>query len=153
MAKRLKIDNGFIPCAGEDGDEFYVNGIFEFNISKMIAYIQENPDTISLETVLVEDFAQSSSIDESHMDSVDISKPVIMAEIAPGRYNLIDGNHRMEKARRMGVKSLPAYKFNVDQHIKFLTDKRGYVTYVEFWNDKLKYFAKVAQVMEGAKNV
>ena len=47
-----------------------------------------------------------SSINESHMDSVVISQPVILAEISPGRFNLIDGNHRMEKARRLGVMSI-----------------------------------------------
>ncbi len=33
-----------------------------------------------------------SPINESHVDSVEISKPVILAEIFPGQYNLIDGN-------------------------------------------------------------
>ena len=54
-----------------------------------------------------------SSIDESHVDSVDISLPVLLAKISPGRYNLIDGNHRMEKARRIGVSSMPASKLNL----------------------------------------
>lgn len=40
--------------------------------------------------------------------SVDVTKPVIMAEIAPGHYNLIDGRHRVEKARRLGMKKVPA---------------------------------------------
>jgi len=61
--------------------------------------------------VAVEDFYKDfSSINESHVDSVDISLPVLLAEISPGRYNLIDGNHRMEKARRMGINCMPAYK-------------------------------------------
>jgi ParB-like chromosome segregation protein Spo0J len=37
------------------------------------------------------------------MDSVEILRPVVLAEISPGQYNLIDGRHRMEKARRMGI--------------------------------------------------
>lgn len=72
------------------------------------------------------------------MDSVDISPPVLLAEISPDRYNLIDGNHRMEKARRMEVNSMPAYKLNVKQHVNFLTSKRAYVSYIEYWNDKVR---------------
>ena len=103
----LKIDNGFTPCPCNSGDELFPNGIFEFNITKI------------LEEVAVRDFCKNfSSIDESHMDSVDISVPVILAEIYPGLYNVIDGNHRMEKASKMGVNSMPAYRLNVNQHIK-----------------------------------
>jgi len=39
---------------------------------------------------------------------------------------------------RMEIKSLPAYKLNVDQHILFLTSRKAYVTYVEYWNSKGK---------------
>ena len=84
----------------------------------MIEYIQKNTDDIVLEEVAVGDFPKElSSINEPHVDSVDISEPVILAEISPGRYNLIDGNHRMEKARRLGIKNIQAYKLNakVDQ--------------------------------------
>ena len=80
------------------------------------------------------------------MDSVEISKPVILAEIAPERYNLIDGNHRMEKARRMGIKSIPAYKLNVEQHIRFLTSKKAYLAYIEYWNSKLKEIGKMGRL-------
>ena len=139
MAKRLMVDSHFIPCAVDNNDELYSNGIFEFNITKMIKYIQENSDEIILEEVPVNDsFSGLSSINATHLDSVDIGKPVILAEISPGRYNLIDGNHRMEKACKMGRKSMLAYRLNVDQHIKFLTDKKAYVSYIEYWNDKLK---------------
>lgn len=137
--KKFGIDENFVPCPVNDGDELYPNGIFVFNITKMIEYIKKNPADIALETVAVEDFCGDfSSFDESHVDSVDVSQPVVMAEISPGRYNLIDGNHRMQKARITGVKSVSAYKLNVTQHMKFLTTKRGYKSYIEYWNSKLK---------------
>lgn len=139
MAKTLKVDNNFTPCPVDTGDELYPNGIFEFNITKILEYIQQNPDSIALEEVSVSDFFEGFlSIDEAHMDSVEISRPVIVAEISPARYNLIDGNHRMEKARRMGIQSLPAYKLNVDQHILFLTSTRAYAAYIKYWNSKVK---------------
>ena len=105
----------------------------------MLEYIKNNPDKIDLVEVTVADFPKSfSSVDESHVDSVDVSRPVLLAEISPGHYNLIDGNHRMEKARKMAINRILAYKLNVKQHIEFLTKRKAYLSYVEYWNGKLK---------------
>jgi len=140
-SQRLKINRNFTPCPSVPGDELYPNGIFVFNITKMLDYIKENPDEIVLEEIFISDFPKIfSSINESHLNSVEIAKPVILAEIAPGRYNVIDGNHRIEKARMLGVKAIMAYKFNVHQHIQFLISKEAYLSYVEYWNDKIKIY-------------
>jgi hypothetical protein len=139
LEKSLKIDDNFTPCPVAAGDELYPNGIFVFNITKIIEYIQKNPVGISLEEVAVSDFPKAfSSINESHVGSVEISKPVILAEVSPGRYNLIDGHHRLEKARRMGINSIRAYKLNAEQHIRFLISEKAFVAYVGYWNSKLK---------------
>ncbi len=138
MAKILKVYSDFTPCLAATGDELFLNGIFEFNITRMLEYIKKNPEVFTLEEVVVSDFFRGfSSINESHMDSVEISHPVILAEISPGQYNLIDGNHKMEKARRMGIKSILAYRLNVEQHMRFLTSKKAYLAYIEYWNSKL----------------
>ncbi len=139
MAKILKVYSDFTPCLVATGDEVFLNGIFEFNITRMLEYIKKNPEVFTLEEVVVSDFYRGfSSINEPHMDSVEISHPVILAEISPGQYNLIDGNHRMEKARRMGIKNVLAYRLNVEQHVRFLTSKKAYLAYIEYWNSKLK---------------
>jgi len=67
-----------------------------------------------------------------------ISKPVILAEIAPSRFNLIDGQRRVEKAHRLGIETIQAYKLNVHQHIRFLTSRKAYEIYVEYWNSKIE---------------
>lgn len=104
----------------------------------MREYIRDQPGGITLEEVPVSDFSAGfSTIDERHLDSAEISQPVILAEIAPGRYNLIDGHHRVEKARRIGIKHIPAYRLNVAQHMRFMTSQRAYVAFVEYWNSKL----------------
>ncbi len=142
----LKVNNDFTPCPVATGDELFPNGIFVFNITKILEYVQKTPDGITLDEVAVSNFFEGfSSINESHMDSIEISRPVIMAEISPGQYNLIDGNHRMEKARRMGINSIRAYKLNVEQHLRFLTDKKAYVTYIGYWNSKLKEMKKMGR--------
>jgi len=105
----------------------------------MLEHIKKNSDEIDLVEVTVADFPKSfSSTDESHVDSVDVNRPVLLAEISPGHYNLIDGNHRMEKARRRGISRIFAYRLNVKQHIEFLTERTAYLSYVEYWNGKLK---------------
>jgi len=139
LVKMLKVDNNFTPCPINKGDELFPNGIFEFNITRILEYIENNPNEVDLVEVAVDDFFKGfSSIDESHVDSVEISRPVILVEISPGHYNLIDGNHRMEKARRMGINSILAYRLNVKQHMNFLTNKKAYLSYIEYWNSKLR---------------
>jgi hypothetical protein len=136
---KLKINKNFTPCPVDDGDELFPNGIFEFNITKILSFIEANPGSFVMEQILENDFPTIySRINESHIESVDISHPVILAEIAPGKFNLIDGNHRMEKARRLGVNTLSAFRLTVEQHINFLTTEKAYLAYIEYWNSKLK---------------
>lgn len=134
----LAVDPTFVPCPVEPDDEIYANGIFEFNITRMSNNIAQGTSPIATVQVAVSEIWQGlSRIDESHVESVDISQPVILAEIAPGEYNFIDGNHRAEKARRLGVTTLPARILTVRQHLPFLTSKKAYDAYVEYWNGKL----------------
>lgn len=105
---------------------------------KMYEYIESHPTDLDLIQIEVEDFPKSfSSIDESYIDSVDIAQPVILAEISPGNYNLIDGNHRKEKARKIGISIIYAYKLNVEHHLKFI-EKESYKSYIKYWNGKLR---------------
>jgi len=51
----------------------------------MLEHIKNNSDEIDLVEVAVADFPKSfSSLDESHVDSVDVSRPLLLAEISPG---------------------------------------------------------------------
>jgi hypothetical protein len=118
----------------------YPNGIFIFNITKMVDYIQENG--FLCEEIQIKDYRSHSKFNEEHLPTVDVSKPIIVAEVSPGRYNVIDGNHRMEKARRMGLEKVPAFKISPEQHLQFLTTEQSYLAYVEYWNGKLKELHK-----------
>ncbi|MEQ1531615.1 MAG: ParB N-terminal domain-containing protein [Methylococcales bacterium] len=141
MKKPLKIDKRFSPCPVKDDDELYPNGFFVFNITEMNRYIESALGDFSLEEIEVNTAYNSfSSINETHVMSTDISKPVILAEISPGQYNLIDGHHRMEKALRLGVARIPSYRLNAEQHSKFLITEKGYIAFVNYWNDKLKSY-------------
>jgi hypothetical protein len=143
MAKPFKADAGFVPCLVNDGDELFPNGIFEFNITRVLEHIERNPTDFALVEIEVNDLDQGySSLDESHIESADTSRPVVLAEISPEHFSLIDGHHRVEKARRSGVDRIRAYKLTASQHLRFLTSKRAYQSYIEYWNGKVKQFRR-----------
>lgn len=136
----MKLLKDFQPLLSEDGDEFYPNGIFEFNISKLIQYIAKNQDVFQAEKVKVNTipFYSTNHLNEDTIKTADLTAPIIMAEISPNQFNVIDGHHRMEKARRENVEVVLAYKITADHHIHFLTSTKAYEQYVEYWNTKLE---------------
>lgn len=139
MTRRtMKIDPDFRPSPVRKGDELFPNGIFVFNITRMMEHLESgssNMEPTQIDTAALP--PAFSTVDESTVATADLNRPLVLAEIAPGRYNLIDGHHRAEKARRMGVKTLRAYRVNAEQHIAFLTSAKAYRNYVEYWNEKL----------------
>jgi hypothetical protein len=136
----MKVMKSFKPLPSEDGDEFYPNGVFVFNISKLIQYIDNNREVFQAEQVTVNALQsfRSPNLNEATVNEADLSVPIIMAEISPDQFNVIDGHHRLEKARREGVEVVLAYKVPVEHHIFFLNSIDGYLAYVEYWNNKLK---------------
>lgn len=131
----LKADKQFNPLPLDPEDEIFRNGIFHFNITKMRSYIRLHPDEFNIENVLIRSLDPGLvRIDESHIHSVRSKEPIILAEISPGRYNVIDGNHRLEKARGSGQQEIKAYKLKARQHLAFLTTRSAYFSYIEYWN-------------------
>lgn len=93
---QLRFDRGFCPCEAMGGDEIYPNGIFEFNITRLLAYIN-GAGRFRAEHVALVDIPYagiSPRLNELTVLNADLSRPVILAEIAPARFNLIDGHHR-----------------------------------------------------------
>lgn len=141
ISAKLKLDKRFQPCVVEPGDEHYRNGIFEFNISQLLAHIDAQAERFPIEFVAlatIPDYGGGSDLDEEAVLAADLSRPILLAEIAPGRYNLIDGNHRVAKARREGAPTVPARRIDCPLHVPFLTSTVAYETYVEYWNTKVK---------------
>ena len=52
---KLKLDDQFRPCSAEAGDELFPNGIFEFNISRLLSFIQAHADRFPVEPVELTD--------------------------------------------------------------------------------------------------
>jgi hypothetical protein len=142
---KLKRDKNFQPCPVESGDEHYANGIFEFNITRLLAFIDTCADRLPVECVLVDDFPAygRSHLNEETVRSADLSRPILLAEIAPGRFNVVDGNHRLARARRDSVPMVPARRVRCPDHVPFLTSAWAYEKYVEYWNSKLEDLPQV----------
>jgi len=136
-------DEAYQPLEPQEGDELYPNGIFIFNITRLLNHIAKNPDDYSIEIVKVADHKpQFSMIEHEKCAFADLQDPIILAEIAPGRYNVIDGNHRINKACHEGVETLHAYKLPPKQHSLFITKQNAYDTYLKYWNEKLKFIGE-----------
>jgi hypothetical protein len=137
---KLKLDKKFQPSPVADGDEIYPNGVFHFNITRLLAFIDAHPEDFPLESIPVSDIPDYGSLrlDEAAVRSVDLSRPVLLAEIAPGPHNLIDGHHRVARARRERVATVHARRIACPRHVPFLTSTSAYEKYVEYWNSKVK---------------
>lgn len=140
--RKLKINKNFQPLPKDIDDEFYPNGIFEFNITKLLAFIKDSPRIFQPEAVSVKTVRTcvSSNLNESTIQTADITTPIVLAEIAPDRFNVIDGNHRLERAYRDEIDMIPAYKVLAEQHVAFLTSVAAYEEYVGYWNEKIKRY-------------
>ena len=140
-SRKIKLNKNYIPLPTQDGDEIYPNGIFNFAISLIIEDICSGKLAVEQEKISVQDWFKThwrGSVTEEHLPKVDVSKPVIQAEIKPGTFEIIDGNHRMERACRDGIEYIDSYKLTGEQLLPYFSDVRGYKAFVEYWNSKLR---------------
>ncbi len=137
--EKIKPNPKFKPLPVDDNDELFANGIFVFNISRLIAFINANPVKFLLEKAEVQSLHNfnSKNLNETTIKTANLSIPLILAEISPDRFNVIDGHHRLEKAHRSSIEEIPVYRVYAEQHLAFLTSTRAYKAYIEYWNGKV----------------
>ena len=138
------------PPVPADGDEIFCSGVITTNITALLEWLaQQDLPVIEMPVDL---WYSSYSRDECYVEAADLSRPILIAEIAPDYkdfipdipedhwlsrgYSCIDGYHRLEKAKRLGIQTLPAIVLRMEQHIPFAYV--GYDRYVEYWNRKLQ---------------
>jgi len=132
-------DPNYQPLEIRESDEYFPNGIFIFNITRLLEHIAAHRGEYKLVAVKVADhMTLPSRIPLEKCADADFHDPVMLAEISPGRYNLIDGNHRMTKAHHDGVETLQAYMLSPKQHSLFITEQKAYDAYIAYWNGKLQ---------------
>lgn len=134
----MKLRENYIPCEVYENEEIYPIGIFKLNISRIKEHIKTGKLNVRKEEINVTEWFKTHPngvINEDHINSVNIAKPVVQAEIRPGMFTIIDGNHRMEKAYRNNIKHVQSYKLTGEQLVDYFIE--GYETFVEYWNSKL----------------
>lgn len=142
-SRKLKPNPHYKPCTVFEDDELFRNGIFVFNISRITEDILNKTLLVEDEILDVEDWLNKhcgSHINESHLPFVDISKPIIVAEIRPGRYEIIDGHHRFQKAHNEMKGHIRMLKLRGEQLLPYFIEKESYLCYINYWNDKLKEY-------------
>jgi len=155
VSRKLKINSNRKNYVVEPGDEYYPNGIFKFHITKLNECIDKLPEKFKIVEIDVNEYHKyfcNGNMNSDYIKSANLKRPVILAEIAPDRlyngypsiskdyysrgYNLIDGHHRLAKAKKEGREHLKAYLIPMEQHIDFMC--KGFDIYVEYWNSNLK---------------
>jgi hypothetical protein len=138
-SRKLKCNKHFVPCEASENEEIFRLGIFEFNISRILEHIQNGILIAEEEEIKVEKWLKqhcTNAIKESHLPMVDVFRSVIQAEISPGRFEIIDGNHRLEKAHRDQICVIPSFKVRMEQLVNYFTNKTAYYKFVDYWNSK-----------------
>lgn len=138
----LKLKKNYIPKKQINEElEIYKNGIFNFFISKILEDIENGVFEPKMERINIEKWEKthctSDSLNEEHLKMVNTKKPIIQAEISIDKFEIIDGNHRFEKALRDGKKTINSYKIYVEELIPYFYDQKGYEYFVKYWNSKL----------------
>lgn len=141
--RALKLIKNYIPKQpASDEIEIYPNGIFQFFISKILEDIEYGIFTPKMERIDIAKWRKthiinSESLDQVHLQRVNTKQPIIQAEIRIGQFEIIDGNHRIEKAYRDGKKSINSYKIYGEELVPYFYTQEGYECFVTYWNSKL----------------
>lgn len=148
--RMLSASKSLIPVVPDDGDEIYCGGVVQINVTALLEWIKDQPLPIAQMPVGI--WGSHEGKNEEYIQAADLTRPIVVAEIAPDYrdyvpdisendwisrgYMCIDGHHRLEKARRLGIEALPAIILRMEQHIPFVYI--GYERYIEYWNRKLQ---------------
>jgi hypothetical protein len=165
MQRYLKPPFALNAAAPQNNDEYFVNGVFYFNITNLKNEIASNTTNfICAETkVNIWRTERTAELNGEYVEAADLTRPLILAEIAPDRYldspdiepddwlrcgyNLIDGHHRIEKAYRANLSQLRAFIVPMEAHIHFMYN--GFDKYTNYWNGKLKDYVSDLKSREG----
>lgn len=66
----------------------------------------------------------------------DITQPLIVVQLSENIDKLIDGNHRLQKALKTGIKKITAYYLSFEEHRKYIVnyDAEIYRKVIEHWD-------------------
>ena len=141
----LKLNKKFEPSS-IPAEEIY-GGFLQFNISAIFADIKSEKLTVVKKRIYIKSWFKEHSIEhgvinQEHLPSVDLNIPVLQAEIRIEKYEIIDGNHRMQKAFDEGRTYINSYQIKGEQLANYLISKEQYESYVRYWNEKVDSYIR-----------
>lgn len=73
---------------------------------------------------------------EEYAMKTDLSEPLIVVNLISDIDKLIDGNHRLWKATKMGYKTISAYYLSIQEHCRYIVDfdRNLYWNIVNHWD-------------------
>ena len=137
--RHLHIDENFAPCTPYPGDEIYSRSAVKLNISAILRVLEagaiaHRTERIHLSVWFSSRFGSGGTINEMHLNNIEIKQPVIQAELKPDYFEIIDGNHRMAKARRDGLEYIDSIKLSAESLLPFFVDRNSCLGFIEHWN-------------------
>ena len=138
--RKIRLNKKFEPMSTA-AQEVY-GGFLQFNISAIIEDISSKKLIVEKKRIYIENWFKEHPIDFSvinkdYLPSVNLSAPVIQAEIRIDKYEIIDGNHRMKKAFDTGRTYINSYQLAGEQLANYLISKEQYESYIRYWNAKV----------------
>ena len=135
----------FYDFHNDDREEWFPNGIFNYNVSRLIRDLAADKTAKEANTPWLNTAVRTSvpvteaiahchglgQMEEEHIQTADLERPLIFIEISPDSFNLIDGHHRLEKARREGIIALPAWMVDAHAAVRYLGSESEYSTQAE----------------------
>ena len=87
------------------------NGILIWDVTSILEDIEQHPDSYTIQTLSTALLADHNDARVSHTRAMasDLTKPLVVAELSKDHLLLIDGNHRLHKARALGLENIPCY--------------------------------------------
>ena len=113
------------------GNEY---GSIMWDINKII----NDKDQFNIKEYDVEELIHNNPFNgnHDHVMNTDISEPLIVVNLIENIDKLIDGNHRLQKAFKLGYKKIKAYYLTIEEHNKYIVDydEKVYQKVVQNWN-------------------
>lgn len=102
------------------------NGILIWDVTSILEDIEQHPDSYIIQTLSTALLADHNDARVSHTRAMasDLTKPLVVAELSKDHLLLIDGNHRLHKARALGLENIPCYYLSQKQQQHFIVHFR-----------------------------
>lgn len=129
--KQLSIEesirlNKFVERKPDRKDEqFFYFGVW-WNISEMIKYIEQTGKAVFQYSMSqLEGAGYMVDIDEDYAKTADLTKPGIIIQLTSKHILLVDGNHRLYRAKFEGKQTFNAYYLTLEEQTHFITDRES----------------------------